>query len=104
MKKIILLVLVALFVSGCGAPQEKGLSMQDAIVIEADNEDMGVGMEYDWLQINGCPNNSGVINVEMQELDYDAAGGIYDVLYVICNDKTEKKYYFNIDSFFGKWE
>ena len=104
MRKAIILVLVTLFLTGCTEPQEKGLSMQDAIIIEADNEDTGVGMEYDWLQNNGCPNNGGVLNIEMQDLDYDEAGGIYDVLYVICEDTTEKKYYFNIDSFFSRWE
>lgn len=103
MKKIVLLVLVALFISGCGAPQEKGLSMQDSIVIQASTEDEGVPMEYEWLVGNGCPNNGGVADVEMQEIDYDEAGGMYDVLHVICVDGAKKQYYFNIDSFFGKW-
>jgi len=82
---------------------EKGLSRQDAVVINEDYSEEGIPAEYDWLKANGCPNNGGVVEVEMQELDEDEEH-LYDVLHTVCADGTKKQYYFNIDNFFGNWK
>ena len=64
----------------------------------------GIAMEYDYLTENGCPNNGGPKEVLEQTIDYDDKESIYDVLTVECQDGEIIEYYFNIDSFFGKWE
>jgi len=123
MKKIILIgmILIILF-SGCFAPpikpdpikppptngentslNQKGLSFETAIVIEADTDEKGVAMEYDWLTENACPDQGGPKERTLQELE-QKDGKWYDVLYVDCYNGEEIIYYFNIDSFFGKWE
>ena len=83
---------------------EQGTSMETAIIMQETTSDEGISAEYDWLRANGCPNNGGVVEVEMQELDEDDEGHLYDVLHAVCSDDTVIQYYFNIDNFFGKWE
>jgi len=104
MKRVILLSLLvfSLLLSGCPFGGEEGSSFENAVVIDAETSDVGIPAEYDWLRENGCPNNGGVTEVEMQELQ-ENDGSFYDLLYAVCEDGTKKVYYFNIDSFFGKW-
>ena len=101
-----LLLVAAVSLSGCflfpEAPRE-GSSFENAIVIQSDNEEEGIAMEYDYLYDNACLENDGGKEVEMQELQ-DNEGSLYDILHVICNNGEKELYYFNIDSFFGKWE
>jgi len=73
------------------------------VVIIAEDEDEGVPAEYDWLGTNGCPTNGGPKEVINQELEF-GGGHTYDILTVICNDDTQKNYYFQIDSYYGKWK
>ncbi|MBN1941243.1 MAG: hypothetical protein JW772_03615 [Candidatus Diapherotrites archaeon] len=75
----------------------QGESFETAIVVDSIDE------EYEWLFANGCPEDGGVKERTMQELQEDN-GSWFDVLYAECNNGTEKIYYFNIDSFFGQWE
>jgi hypothetical protein len=110
-KKIINVLLPLAFIllaltSGCGSPNanEKGLSMSDSIIIEATNEYDGVAMEYDWLAKEGCSNNGGVKEVTLADVVYDEKNRVYDRLDVVCADGTAKNYYFNIDSFYGKFD
>jgi len=104
MKKAIFVLLVLVAFSGCAEPVEKGTTIENAIVIQADNEEEGVAMEYDYLTDNGCPENGGPKQVLEQIIDYDEQERMYDVLTVECQDGEIIDYYFNIDSFFGKWE
>ena len=78
------------------------MSFETAIVIEADNSDEGIKAEYDWLWANACLDNQGVREREMQELQ-ERGGHKYDVMYMRCNNGEEEIYYFQIDSFYGKW-
>ncbi len=126
MKKIVLvgLILMILFSFGCFTPIEpkpleptnrdskgnrdikstqEGLSFETAIVIQADNEENGIQMEYDWLTENACPEQGGPKERTTQQLE-QKNGKWYDVLYVECHNGEEIIYYFNIDSFFGKWD
>ncbi|MFH1391451.1 MAG: hypothetical protein ABIH20_04030 [Candidatus Diapherotrites archaeon] len=104
MKKAIFVILVLVAFSGCTEPVEKGTTIENAIVIQADNEEVGVGMEYDYLTDKACPESGGPKEVLEQTIDYDAQDKMYDVLKVECQNGEIIDYYFNIDSFFGKWE
>jgi len=119
MKKLLIIsILLLAILSGCTEPieptndpvendtpaVEKGLSIEDAIVIQEDYEEPGVKAEYDYLTDNACPNNGGPKEVLEQTIDYDDKESIYDVLTVECQDGEIILYYFNIDRFFGKWE
>ena len=86
-----------------GTSVQNGTSMETAIIMQETTSDEGISAEYDWLRANGCPNNGGVFEVEMQELDEDDEGHLYDVLHAVCSDGTVIQYYFNIDNFFGNW-
>ena len=98
---------IAQGVKGFKLPEQptepEGLSYQTAVVIIAEDEDEGVPAEYDWLGTNGCPANGGPKEVISQELEF-VGGHTYDILTVICNDDTQKNYYFQIDSYYGKWK
>lgn len=86
-----------------GQVAPEGMSYETAIVIEAGNEDEGIGMEYDYLYANSCADNGGSVDLLMQELgEYD--GHTFDLMTVLCADGSEETWYFQIDSFFGKWE
>ena len=106
-KKIFLigLLVFAVVLSGCIEPEPTGPdgeSFAAAIVIQADNEDDGVAMEYNWLYDNGCEGKGGVVEMEMQELQ-EQDEQLFDLLHTSCANGETVIYYFNIDSFFGKW-
>ena len=88
--------------SDCQATSGSGESFAAAIVIQADNEEDGVAMEYDWLYNNGCEGKGGVVEVEKQELE-ENDGQLFDLVYTVCANGETVIYYFNIDSFFGKY-
>lgn len=81
---------------------QDGLSFETAIVIEADKSDEGIDKEYEWLYTYGCPDKGGVAEREMQELQ-EYGGHKFDLLYTLCNNGDKEIYYFQIDSFYGKW-
>ncbi len=89
--------------SDCQADSGNGTSFASAIVIQADNEEEGIAMEYDWIYYNGCEGKGGAVDVEMQEFQ-EQDGQLFDLLYTVCDNGETIVYYFNIDSFFGKWE
>ena len=113
---IIILIVIVLIVIGGGAyyvyktlqenkevnGQQDGLSFENAIIIKADNSDDGIAQEYEWLYTYGCPDKDGVADREMQELQEDK-GHKFDLLYTLCNNGDMVTYYFQIDSFYGKW-
>ncbi len=79
-----------------------GSSFETAIVIEADNTEQGIVKEYEWLASNACLDKDGVRDREMQEFR-EYKGHKYDLMYMLCNNGEKEVYYFQIDSFFGKW-
>lgn len=78
-----------------------GTSKETAIVITQQYSDEGIQAEYDWIELNACLSNGGVVEVVDQDLIEGTP--MYDVLHAKCVDGTMIDYYFNIDSFFGKW-
>ncbi len=80
----------------------EGSSFETAIVIEADNTNEGIAKEYEWLAVNACLDKGGVREREMQEFR-EYKGHKYDLMYMLCNNGEKEVYYFQIDSFFGKW-
>ena len=112
---IILIVVVLIVAGGTGyyfyktsqenkeaTSQQDGLSFETAIVIEADNSDEGIAQEYEWLYAYGCSDKGGVKEREMQELQ-EYEGHKFDLLYAVCNNGEKEVYYFQIESFYGKW-
>ena len=84
--------------SDCQAASGNGESFASAIEIQADNEEDGIPMEYDWLYNNGCKGRGGAVEVEMQELQ-EQNGHLFDLLHTVCANDETVIYYFNIDSF-----
>jgi len=74
-----------------------GFSFQTAIVIEAKNESTGVDKEYKWLS----ENYRGYTLIS-QALSFDK-GKPYDIMSIKTSEGIEKKIYFDISKFFGKW-
>lgn len=117
MKKIIPLIallVIGIALSGCPLPPQPdgngggngqgrgGMSFETAIVIQADNEDDGIGQEYEYLEAHACLENGGIQDLEMQVLQ-EQDGHKFDVMHMICNNGEKEVYYFQIDSFYGKW-
>lgn len=80
----------------------KGTSFEDAIIIIADTEDEGIDKESEWLYYNACSDSGYPLEVIMQELSFHN-DHTYDVISVSCSDGPDETYYFQIDSFYGKW-
>ncbi len=87
-----------------GEETEAGTSYETAIVITAETSSEGIGMENDWIELNGCKNQGGPVSKEMQELGDLDNGHTYDLIHVMCANGEVVVYYFQIDSFFGSWE
>jgi hypothetical protein len=85
-----------------------GSSMDKAIVVNAPNEDEGVGAEYDWLAAKFGPRNV-VWKMDLQSTA-DNAGKMYDILEVeFLKDAGSYKagdkvsFFFDITPFYGKF-
>ena len=74
-----------------------GSSFETAIVIDAKSETTGVDKEYAWLK----KNYPGYKLLE-QGLSFDN-NNPYDVMSIKTKDGIEKKIYFDISNFFGKF-
>src|SRR3989344_651303 len=99
MKKIFIILAILFILLGCkpqppvvdDAPvqpegsNERGRSLETAIVIQADNEKEGVGKEYEYLGTYACLNNGGVADLELQEL-YKEGESFYDFMHMRCNN------------------
>lgn len=78
-----------------------GTSFDDAIIIRAPNESIGVKSEYVYLAVHRCAGG-GRWQSKNQGLQTHA-GTPYDVLTVKCStDNSETTFYFNIAGYFGK--
>jgi hypothetical protein len=74
-----------------------GTSYEDAIVIDAENTPYGIEAEYKWLS-ESYPGYK-FKSQTLQLID----GKPYDVITIITKEGEEKKIYFDISKFFGKW-
>jgi hypothetical protein len=76
---------------------QDGNSYLTAIVIQETHETPGVRAEYKWI----ADHYPGA-KTQMQALN-NVKGKPYDVLTITLADGSEKKVYFDISSFFGKF-
>lgn len=90
-------------ITGCAQEEQvkEGRSFENAIVIQADNEDEGIAQEYEYINSHACLGKGGIEGVEMQELQ-GHKDQMFDLLHIICGNGEKEVYYFQIDSFFGK--
>lgn len=114
MKKIVFLLLFICFVASCStsksgsgysnsanttatASSEKGSSFDNPIVIEETSERAGVDAEYTWLRKNypGFKLISQALTSNNKKP--------FDLLIIETADGVEKKIYFDISKFFGKY-
>jgi len=108
---IIMLVIIVSFISGCKINYmdndeeievKRGSNFMTAIPIQAESTSEGIDKEYQYLYENSCKDKGGFAQLEAQELQMQGDHR-YDVMHIICANGEKETYYFNIDSFFGKW-
>lgn len=78
-------------------PSADGSSYEKAIVIQEKHETAGTQAEYKWIRDN-YPGSK----TQMQSLNYNNKKP-YDIITIKTADGTEKKIYFDISNFFGKF-
>jgi len=113
MKKIVLIVFVAIM-AACSSskhstsasnitaqtadiPSADGSSFEKAIVIQEKSETTGVSAEYKWLR----EHYPGYKSKGQSLMNHDKKP--YDVLSIVTADGTDKKVYFDISNYFGKF-
>lgn len=81
--------------------ERQGGSAEDAIPIHAESTDDGIRLEYEWLE-----DHYGKQGLDwtmlMQSLNFEDDRP-YDVLHIRLADGAEKRIYFDISGFFGKF-
>ena len=77
-----------------------GDSFENAVVINADDSDVGVQAEYDYIA-SQCGKPHQDWKPQKQGLRQHE-GKPYDVLTIVLSDGQERTFYFDITSFFGK--
>ena len=77
-----------------------GDSFESAVVINADNSDIGVQAEYDYIA-SQCGKPQRDWKAQKQGLQKHD-GKPYDVLAIVLSDGHLRTFYFDIASFFGK--
>jgi hypothetical protein len=113
MKKFIFIIFLGLFITSCHHTKDSagtvkanktsagaegtGTSFTDAIIVDENTETAGVAAEYKWLKAN-YPGYSLI----SQSLVYNE-GKPYDVMDIKTASGEEKKIYFDISNFFGKF-
>jgi hypothetical protein len=80
----------------------EGLSFETAIIVKSDNEIDGVAKEYRYINELACKAQQGLKSTDGQVLT-EKDGHKYDILKVTCKNGEKLEYYFQIDSFFGKF-
>lgn len=78
-------------------PDADGSSFEKAIVIMEKSETVGVNAEYKWLKDNypGCTTKGQALVFNNKRP--------YDILTIKTKDGEEKKIYFDISNFYGKF-
>ncbi len=79
-----------------------GISMEDAVVINAPSYSMGILEEYAFVQ-QQCGRKGEDWNLEFQALIKGHGGKPYDLFRVKLKDGTLREFYFDISSFYGKF-
>ena len=74
-----------------------GSSFEKAIVIQETSESTGVDAEYKWLSENYPGYKRGMQSLVTHEKKP------YDILAITTTDGVEKKVYFDISNYFGKF-
>jgi hypothetical protein len=75
----------------------RGRSLKDAVVINAEYTQEGIEFEYKWIErVWG-----GDWTLIRQEVFHDE-GKDFDILHIEFPDKSVKEIYFDISNFFGK--
>jgi hypothetical protein len=74
-----------------------GSSYEKAVFIDKDDESSGVNAEYAWLKEN-YPGYKMI----SQSLEHHN-GRSYDILKITTKDRAEKRIYFDISKFFGRF-
>ena len=106
MKRAIIFILVVLLMGSChtsknisgnNTADRDGSSFEKAVIIQEKSEMTGVSAEYSWLSVH-YPG----YQTEMQSLMIDKKMP-YDVLKIKTTDGVEKKVYFDIHNYFGKF-
>ena len=114
MKKIVFLLSLACLIASCSTTkivsepspnqtstsaitENDGSSFEKAIVINEKNSMYGVDAEYAWIKQN-YPSSTlkGQYLVKHKNKHYD-------IIEIITSDGNEKRIYFNISNFFGKF-
>jgi hypothetical protein len=105
MKKYLFTLLIGL-VMACSASKhgtaaasglQDGNSYETAVVIQEKSETTGVSAEYKW-----CSEHYPGYKTQSQALS-GKNGKRYDVLTIVTADGSQKKVYFDISNFFGKF-
>jgi hypothetical protein len=78
-----------------------GLSVENAVVINAISSHIGIPEEYAYLE-RVC-GKTGVDYTLVEQRQIDKNGREYDVLEIELKDGTVRSYWFDITSFFGRW-
>jgi hypothetical protein len=75
----------------------KGTSFDDAVIINEKSEGAGVDAEYAWLKAKYPGYKLGSQALATHN------GKHYDIMSITTVDGEDKKIYFDISNFFGKW-
>ncbi|HTA27113.1 MAG TPA: hypothetical protein VK809_04960 [Bacteroidia bacterium] len=75
-----------------------GSSFKKAVIILDTTESSGVTAEYNWLALHypGYSSNEQALAIGDDKHPYD-------ILHIITKEGEEKKIYFDISNYFGKW-
>jgi len=88
--------------SSSGTGNYLGSSFDNAIVIDAINEGQGLSKEHEWLGNNACIGKTPEQDLYEELIEHNESW--YDKFIITCNNGDKETYYFNVDSFNGKWE
>ena len=108
MRTLIVVAFAAFLLAGCttnptqhssasATDARDGGSMATAILVKAQDEGAGVGAEYQWLAQHFPGYERG------GQALLSNNGHFYDVIDITTAFNEQKKIYFDITSYFGKW-
>lgn len=96
MNRLILFMVFALTIVGCASVQKTSAVSGDGTSFETAVIAKSISSEYEWVRAN-YPGSQVVSQALVSQ-----GKSYYDVLTTKLPDGSTKKFYFNIDSFYGK--
>lgn len=81
--------------------ENSGKTMEEAIVI-LEAEDNTEGIQYEYFYLSRKFGMRGKDWTLKSQSLHEKNGKMYDKMYIILNDKSEKTLFFDITDFFGK--